>query len=396
MSNVPVTPRRRVPAPRGSSTPPCWPLAALLLVAASACGDATPRPRPPTRSSTHHDATTPTGAATDARASTAGVAITPPRRAIPGRPEQRWTRGGSERDTLLAYARQAVADERNVYLLDSGRDRVVALRAADGTTAWQYGVRDGGSRVARRLAPTAIAILPGGGVAVADATRHAILLLDPAGRLVGTVSLPADVGAPRTLCALSTSRFLAADPDSAGRVMDLRRDAPARRLPLPWPDLAGRPRLTTQIWLAGSAAAPRCAIALVLGRGFALYDGTAYSAPRPYVQPFDLPTVTRTTRGDSARRTIEERLSTDRVAATDVALDGDRVAVLFAGESALRSRLVDLYDARTGDYAGSAAFPHRISAIAAHGRHYYLLHQRGGRPAVTALTLPPDSSLTRR
>ena len=315
-----------------------------------------------------------------------------PRRALP-EPTIRWTRGGSEQDTLFAYPRQAVADSHHVYVLDSGHDRIVALRAADGALAWRRG--GASDSTTPPLTPTAIAVLPGGGIAVADIRHHAIALVRPNGTIAHRVALP-DVATITSLCALSTTRFLASGAGPAGHLLELRDDpASTAPRPLPWRDAPTRPGITTQTWLAGSADLPRCAVGLVLGRGFALHDGTTYSTPHPYVEPFDLPAVTRSAHGDSASMVVVERLSNDRTAAKDLAFAGGPLAVAFAGETPLRARLVDYYDARTGAYLGTTVSPFRISALAAHGRDLYLLHQRQGRPAITALALPPSAASIR-
>jgi outer membrane protein assembly factor BamB len=309
-------------------------------------------------------------------------------------------RGGSERASLLlAYATRAVADGRNVYILDSGRGEVVALRASDGTLAWRRGGdRGGSSHVGPRaadspLAPGAIAALPDGGVAVADNAHHAIALLDAAGRRSGGQPLPDTLAPVRALCALSSRHFVAVTADTLRALVELRDDAPPRRIPLPWADLAARNFLVSQAWLAGSAddggggRHGRCAVALVLGRGFALYDGARFTPPARYVEWFELPGITRTRRTDGPRTVVSERLSNDRTAARDIGLAGDRLVVSFGGESALRARLLDVYDASSGAYTGTVTVPHRVAGIAAHGRNLYLLFQREGRPAVTALTL---------
>lgn len=313
----------------------------------------------------------------------------PPRRPLPPR-RVRWVRGGSERDTLLAYPVQAAADSANLYILDSGRGEVVALHAATGTVAW---------RRATPRPPRAIAVLPGGGLAVAEGHTSTLSLLDPAGRLLARLTLPADTPPIRSLCALSPSHLLATTADTSHTLLEIRDGATPRPLPLPWPDLAPRHYLTTQVTLTSTADGATCAIALSLGRGFSTFDGTRFTTPASYVEPFDLPGVTRTRSTDGDRTITREQLSTDRAAARAIALANGRLLVSFGGESALRARIVDVYAARSGAYLGTSTLPHRIAAMAAHGRTLYVLYQRLGRPAVAALadtTIPPPDRLTRR
>lgn len=373
-------PRPRPRAPHGTGAP------SLLLLAFAACAAGCGEP-----GATRGGGENPERAQRRAPTPPAPpLALAPPRHALP-EPVVRWARGGSELDTTLAYARRAVADARNLYILDAGRGQILALRTSDGTVAW----RRGGAHASATapLEPTAITVLPGGGVAVVDDRRRTITLLDPEGRLRATRAIPASVGALRSICALTATHFIAATGDTSRTLVELRDDAPPRRVPLPWPDLAARHHLTTQAWLSGSADDARCAVALVLGRGFSLYDGRRYSPPHRYVESFELPGITRTSRTDGDRTVIREQLSNDRIAARDVALAGGRVAVAFGGESGLRARLVDFYDARSGAYAGTTVLDHRISALAAHGPNLYVIYQRQGRPAVAALA---DSSAASR
>jgi hypothetical protein len=301
-----------------------------------------------------------------------------------------WLRGGSERDTLLAYPVQAAADSANLYILDSGRGEVVALHAASGAVAWR--------RTTPRP-PRAIAVLPGGGLAVAEGDASTLSFIDPTGRVLARHALPADTPPLRALCALSSSHLLATTADTSHTLLEIRDGAAPRPLPLPWPDLAARHYLTTRTSLASTADGATCAVALSLGRGFSTFDGTNFTTPASYVEPFDLPGITRTRSTDGDRTITREQLSTDRAAARAVALANGRLLVSFGGESALRARIVDVYDARSGAYVGTSTVPHRVAAMAAHGRTLYLLYQRLGRPAVAALadtTTPPPDRLTRR
>ena len=381
---MPATTRSTEREPLAAGRRPPLRVVALACAFAGtlACGERPPVSRddatPPPASTSRAAPATPAAPPTDA------PVLGPPRHPLPGR-VVRWTRGGSERDTLLAYPRQAVADAHNLYILDAGRGQIVALRTSDGTVAWQR---------ANTPAPHAIAAVPGGGIAVADGDGRTISLLDSAGRPVATRALPTGTPAIRSLCALAPTHLVAATADTSHALLELRDDppppagrgdAPPRPLPLPWPDLAGRHYLTTQTWLAGATDDSRCVVALALGRGFALYDGARFSPPARYVEPFDLPGITRTRFTDGDRTVTREQLSSDRAAARIVALAAGRVFVSFAGESTLNGRLVDVHDARSGAYVGTSTLPHRASALAAHGRDIYIVYQRHGRPAVAAL-----------
>lgn len=352
---------------------------AALLAPLLACGE-----RPATRESD-------TALAARAAAASPDPSLTlqPPRRALPAL-AVRWARGGSEQDTVLTYPTQVVADDSHLYVLDSGRGEIVALRATDGALAW---------RRSTPRPPRAIALVPRGGLAVAEGDRRTISLLDPRGRLLASHTLPAESPAVRSLCALSTTHLVAATADTSHTLLDIRDGVAPRPLALPWPDLATRHFLIAQATLAGGADDSRCAIALLLGRGFALYDGSRFTTPSRYVEPFDLPDITRTRFTEGDRTVTRDQLSTDRAAARSIALTSDHLLVSFGGDTPLAARLLDVYDARSSAYVGSFTLPHRASSVAAHDRDIYILFVRHGRPAVAALsdTAPtPPVALTRR
>jgi len=313
-------------------------------------------------------------------------------------PEPRWTRGGTEQDTIFADPTSAVADADRIYVLDRGTGRVLALRAGDGRLLWTTSPPDSTAGPATAPAapptthattPTAIASVPGGGVAVADAAHGTIATFDRDGRLRHTTPF-GQIGDVRALCALPDSAFLLRTSGAGGGLLRLSPTGVTQPVPLPWPDLAGQHSLTTQSWLASPPDSAPCAVALVLGRGFALYDGTRFDEPHPYVEPLPLPGVVATViHRDSGTTVVRQTLSSERIAAQSIAAGGGYVAVAFDGASPDRSRLVDLYDARSGRYLASTRFSHRVRALATDGHDLFLLHTFRGRPALSAVPLPP-------
>lgn len=305
------------------------------------------------------------------------------RRMAPALDQPRWIRGGSERDTLFSFPRTLAVDRRHLYVLDADTHRLSALRLADGSLDWQVGGPDDSSVV-----PVALTAAPGGGATVADATHARLVTLDGRGR--PTSSIPfATSGDARSLCTLPDGALLVAGTGPAGALLRVSPSQPSPRpVPLPWSDLAARHRLTVQLTLASDPDSPGCVVALVLGRGFAFYDGTTYDARRRYAESFDLPHVIATTTGDSAAYTRVERLDDSRIAARDVAMSASRLVVAFDGSSPLRARVLDFYDRPTGAYTRSVPFPGRITAVADDGHDLYVAFTRHGRAAVAAIHYP--------
>lgn len=302
------------------------------------------------------------------------------RRMAPALNHHRWLRGGSERDTLFAFPRTLAVDDHHLYVLDADSHQVTALRTTDGSLDWHVG-----GRLDSSLAPVAIAAAPARGLVLADAAHARLLTLGDDGRPLASIPFAAAADA-RSLCALADGSVLVAGADPTGALLRVSpHETSPTRVPFPWPDLDSRHRLARQISLASSPDAAGCVVALVLGRGFALYDGSRYVARQPYVESFDLPGVTTTTTGDSAAFTRVEQLDDSRVAARDVATSAARVVVAFDGASPLRARVLDLYDRSTGAYSRSVSLPGRIAAVADDGRDIYVAFMRHGRAAVAAL-----------
>lgn len=291
---------------------------------------------------------------------------------------QRWQVGGSEQDTSLMMPSALAADGELVYVLETPLHRLTALRLADGDLAWRLGSQGSGPRELRN--PVAVALGAGGEVLVLDQGNGRIAVVDRTGAVRRHVRLP-EVGFPNGLCALRDGGFLVATlatehpavrVSATGEVTD--------RYELPWPDLARLGSLPLQGTLHNDATGG-CIYALNMGRGFARYSAGRFSAAHQYVERFDPPGSTM--EPDSGGR--RESMSKGVTAAQGIAADDRTIAVGFGGRTDDAGRLVDLYDARTGEYARSLRAPSWFWRMERAGDLYLFITRVDGYPAVTAM-----------
>ena len=352
-------------APRRSTRPVGRAKAALIVLAVTAAG-----------CRQGADA----GAAGGARTWTASGAIA--RRIVAPPWDTLWTRGGTTQDdTLLLMPWALAVDSARVYVLDAAAYRVVAFRAGDGSLAWIAGRKGGGP--GEFASPVALATLPEGRIAIADPRNSRVTILDTAGRVTRELSL-SEAGDTRSMCALRDgSLLLSTSNDEWPIVLMSPWGRILRRFRLPWPDLAQAPPLARQARLASLPDRSACVLALELGRGFATFDGTRFSAPHQYVEPFELPRV-------DVRRTFKsrtQRVVERRIAAYDVAVDGREIAAAFEGRTDAARRLIDLYDAQTGTYVRTYLLNDPVANLARWGGRYYIISEREGYPILLAAAI---------
>ena len=300
-----------------------------------------------------------------------------------------WTRGG-EADSLLLMPLDVVADAERAYVLDGGGKRVIALGLTDGAVAWMVGGAGAGPQ--EFAAPTALAMTRAGEVLVADHQNARISVIDRAGRVADHVPFR-EFAYAQGLCALADGDILVATMESERPIVRISREGEVeQRLDLPWPELRDVPPLARQAFLAGTGDHRECALALAVGRGFAVYRDGDFQVAADYVESIAPPQVDLARHRTEGGRSETARMRRPDIAATDVAADVGTVAISFQGTSASAGRIIDHYDLRTGRYLESYAFAHPIQSIARSGSTYLLLHHAAGYPTLVA-TVPASGSL---
>jgi hypothetical protein len=291
-----------------------------------------------------------------------------------------WTRGGTESDTALLAPISLVADASHVYALDPAADRVVAMSARDGSTAWTAGRAGSGPHEFRT--PSALALSPLDEVIVADPMNDRITVLGRDGEFRGTVPLRG-IGHPVSLCPLADSSIVLTILTTAEFpvVRIARSGAVVQRFRLPWRDLHDALALALQSEVSALPDGKGCMLALALGRGFARLEAGGFGPPHAYVESMELPVPEWTELNGRPM----QRLTKEQSAARDAFVVGDSLIVPFGGESDDAGRIEDVYDARSGQYLYTHRLPFWSARTALAGRRSYHLVTIDGYRAIRAV-----------
>ena len=291
-----------------------------------------------------------------------------------------WSVGGAEYDTTVLMPAEMAADSHAVYVLEPALHRVSAIRLRDGALLWRTKGEGSGPEEFRN--PTAIAFAPDGGLLVADHGNGRIATMDAAGRVTGHIGLT-DIGVPVGLCAFGDGTILVSALGNRHPLWRIGRNGTVVERPaLPWSDLApGETTLPFQGFFAPDPRTDGCVFTLRYGRGFARFRGSKPAERMSYIEWFDLPGSTmRSAPGKRA-----EELGDRTEASRGVAADSQTIAVGFVGRSDDGGRLIDLYDARTGDYRSTLRAPFWFDRMTRSGSVYLFMTRVDDYPVIVAV-----------
>lgn len=288
-----------------------------------------------------------------------------------------WTRVGNLSDTVFFGPVRVLVHGDRVLVLDQEAPGVVALNLRDGSLAWRYARRGRGP--GELMSPRAVTTDASGHVVIGDALNRRLTVLDSGGRHLRDIT--PQVGLyPYDLCGLSDGGFLVVGPQPGRITVRLSQDG--------------------QI-LPGSAVTTSLppGADVTLGLGFAVRTATdcvialqrvgRIVGVSPEGIRFDVQTVEPVVLADSLRaaRGRSPRLPPTG-AALAVAADEGAVSIAFDGRSDHFGRIIDEYDAATGQYVRSLIAPQpfvgRIVGLTRRGDIYVILHGREGDPALSA------------
>jgi hypothetical protein len=297
-----------------------------------------------------------------------------------------WTRGGEQDDTVMFMPVSITADSDLVFVADVASHEVIAFRAADGSVAWRIGRRGAGP--ADFDVPMGLAVLPSRELAVIDQRNARIAIVSRAGEVVQHVSL-ASLALTTSVCgAADGSLLVAAAGERAAEIVRIARDGRiVGRHGLPWAEARSSSPIATQLRLERRGFDGSCFVGLMLGVGFALFDGERFTHVSPYVERLVLPVAERSGRG--------ERLAERQIAIADVSIDEAEIAIAFEGRTAERRRLVDMYDSATGAYRRSYLLGPTVTSMARDGGRFFFLIERRGYLTLEAVELPTSATATR-
>ncbi len=294
-----------------------------------------------------------------------------------------WSRG-SLRDTVIEFPRRARAQGDLLVITDGARRGVVALRTADGTTAWVAGQQGRGPGEYER--PSAIEALPDGRFVVADTEVGRVTILDRSGAYLGEFRL--EDPQVQGLCALADSSIVATAATDGPNFtrLSLTGQVLGRHV-VPWPDLVDTEMLARQFVAATAPDRKTCYIGLTLGRGFGVFDGQQFLFTKDYIERVGTPPVETTESRSSRGSVTEARIMNGVIATRSITVSPDRFYVLFEGSSGREAaRIVDVYT-REGQYEHSFRLPERARELVWADGVFYVLSEIEGVPMIAALRI---------
>ncbi len=241
------------------------------------------------------------------------------------------------------------ATDTMVFVLDFSEKSVWALRAYYGKMLWRVGRRGPGP--GEFVQPAFLRPGLGGDLVVLDQSSRRVTTFGSDGRLKSSVSLVRAQGLPEGFCTLPDGKHLVG---LMGREQVVELDADAqmmRATSTPW-GVVDRTGYTNQTLLVNDDRTGSCVAAFLRGIGFARYSPAGFAQVHPYVEHLQLPVLLKSASGGDS-------LSVDVIAVWDAALHRDTLWVLFGGQSPMRRRMLDLYDASGGKYLKTFILPER-------------------------------------
>jgi hypothetical protein len=182
-------------------------------------------------------------------------------------------------------------------------------------------------------------------------------------------------------CEESPGVFSVIDQRGSSPIVDLdSKTGDERRSLLPWKSLQSAG--DRQIRMSSVGSGKGCLLVQAIGDRFAIRKNGVPTVQGQYVQ-----------RSPSGRPDIagSERRSDDTPeTGISASADSSTIAVVYGGSGEDQSRIMDIYDSRSGTYLRSMRFPFRVVSFHRKDSVYYVLHGTpSGFPAVSALVYRP-------
>lgn len=303
------------------------------------------RPQAPTRG-------TPSTPSTNARTSR-----TDARRWLPT-PTLVHTIVGPDGDELLTPSSIVALNNGQLALFDFGAMELRAF-ATDGRQLWRTGRKGSGPGEFRNAMD--LKVLPNGELQVLDMGSRRVTTVSSTGKLVRTI--PVRFSSSRFIPLADTTLVgLTADDSGAFWSAVNRRGDVVQRGVAP-PSIANHSSLTKEMFTtrlgAGAAVAFRwsdkIAILNASGGVARILDGVE---PLPFPAIKSYPMKVGKFTGQVSR--IDPKAVPG---ALSIASSGQQIFVLFAGATANRGHIIDVYDARTGGYVGSQLLPNAAQEL---------------------------------
>ncbi len=286
---------------------------------------------------------------------------------------------GDVNDSLVLNPSRLASHSNGVLVFDRGSQSLYRL-TSEGALDWRTGREGGGPGEFRRVRCISTR---GSKIFLFDSGNQRVSQYTSAGRLVNETMLAGYAG-PECIVPLSDGRFIlrTMDPEQPIVLVD-QSGVLVRPIVLPWEGMSALHPLAAQFAVAGGGG-ERWVLAFYYGEGWFVYSGTEPTPVRAgYLERTKFPAVlTETEEGGVRSRIVSRPID----AIVSLAVDEERVHMLFGGESDEAGRWIDSFDLASGNYVGSALLPDDdYSALAVDGEVYYLI-SRDPFPQIIALT----------
>lgn len=261
-----------------------------------------------------------------------------------------WRTRGSANDDLFGVPRHLLPAPDGVVVLDEGTLQLSAFTQR-GDRKWTIGQKGKGPGEFAR--PIDLTFMPNGDIAVLDPGNGRVSVFSNAGAYRRSITI-SNAATASSLCATrdGTLHFINSDARTFitsygpnGRVI--------RTLPFPWPLQPGAPSLVHAATFARGSVGNDCAFATTFAFGVGRVSALASIQTSPFIEALALPTIRREVMADHGTR---QTVSSGENAALAAFRSGDTLLVSFAGRSANKYALLDLYD-RDGQYLVSWPLP---------------------------------------
>jgi hypothetical protein len=277
---------------------------------------------------------------------------------------------GSVNDTVLLNPIRIVVTEGFVYVFDAG-DNTLKAYANTGRHIWTTGRGGGGPGEFRKVRDLSIGA--DGALLVLDQGNGRLSVVGADGQLRHEISLTSLDGSPEQVVQIAADSFIVytltpmaplAVVDTAGGV--LTTTSPSFDV------LSKVPYLGTQAYLSSDPYRPQTWIyGFMFVDRWRVFDGLEpASEERRYAEEIPLPEVETE---DLGRGQFSTRMKNSVRGALSISVVGDTAFVLFAGRTAERNRLVDMFRLSTGRYEGTILLPGMANDLAATRDHFVLL-----------------------
>ncbi len=281
-------------------------------------------------------------------------------------------------------------DSTGIWLNDVSNGFVVRVNSM-GELAHVVGRRGGGP--GEFQAARDIEFGTAGRLVVLDPGNARLSYIDADGTMRRQVPIPGEIGHAEQFTPLPDGGFLLVTmrPDSPLVKLDSAGRLVSRRA-IPWPGYARLQSLAGQGHTAVSRDLRYAAYGMTFGEMFfVLVDGDPVRVPASYVEVIEAPELRpQVVNGDTTYM-----MPLMPVAGADLAIEGNKLLVLFGGRTAERQRLVDVYLLPSGEYRYSFLLPRRVSRFAVYEGAMYTMF---ADPHICLQTLRPvapfDSVLT--